>query len=136
VISTNGNVANSPSQIERLVAAGPDMMIVCVDGADQQTYQIYRVGRHLKMVLQTIRRLSEARDRLRRSYPLIEFRSLATKHTELRMPELLRLAQESGTAPFTVKTLRPYNYRGYDVDRILAPESVKLSRYRYEGNKR
>ncbi len=136
VISTNGNVANSPKKIEDLVSAGPNVIIVCVDGADQQTYQTYRVGGHLKTVLQTIQRLAEAKIKLKQSYPLIEFRSLATKHTEHQMPELLNLAQKSGADLFTVKTLRPYDYRGYSLDELLVPESANLSRYHYKENKR
>lgn len=136
VISTNGNVGNSQNNIEKLVSTKPDVIIVCVDGADQQTYQAYRMGGNLDTVLQTIQRLVEARRKLNQPYPLIEFRSLATKHTENQLPDLLNLAKISGADLFSVKTFRPYNYRGYDLDQLLVPESLRLSRYRYKGNKR
>ncbi len=136
VISTNGNAANSPQRIERLVSSGPSTIIVCVDGADQETYQTYRKGGQLAKVLQTIRRLAEAKERLGVSHPLIEFRSLATKHSEFQLPELLKLAQESGADLFSVKTLRPYNYRGIHVDDMLVPEQETLSRYSYAGGRR
>ncbi len=136
VISTNGNAANSPNRIERLVSAGPSTIIVCVDGADQETYQTYRKGGKLQRVLQTIQRLADAKERLGVTNPLIEFRSLATRHTEHQLPELLKLAQESGADLFSVKTLRPYNYRGIHTDDVLVPEQDSLSRYHYEGGKR
>lgn len=136
VISTNGNAANSPKRIEGLVSAGPTTIIVCVDGADQETYQTYRRGGQLQRVLLTIQRLAEAKERLGVAYPLIEFRSLATKHSEFQLPELLKLAQASGADLFTVKTLRPYNYRGTHTDDLLVPEQNYLARYRYAEGKR
>ena len=136
VVSTNGTVANSSEKIERLVSAEPVTIIVCVDGADQQTYETYRRGGRLKTVLQTIRRLAETKERLGKMHPLIEFRSLATKATERQMADLLGLAQDTGADLFTVKTLRPYNYRGYSVDETLVPERASLSRYRYDQDKR
>lgn len=136
VISTNGTAGNTQKRIESLVAAGPSTIIVCVDGADQDTYQTYRKGGKLEKVLQTIRLLSETRQRLGVSNPLIEFRSLATKRSESQLPELLKLAQDSGADLFTVKTLRPYNYRGINVDDILVPGQEHLSRYDYSEGER
>jgi len=136
VISTNGNVGNSDHQIEQLISAAPSTITVCVDGADQDTYQTYRVGGHLKTVLSTIKKLTETRDKSGQSSTMIEFRTLATKYTERQLPELLKLAQECGADLFTVKTLRPFDYRGYSVDEELVPESSKLSRYLYKDNQR
>ncbi|MEJ2040362.1 MAG: radical SAM protein [Desulfosarcinaceae bacterium] len=136
VISTNGNVKCSEERIEHLISAQPSTMIVCVDGADQETYQSYRMGGRLEVVLQTIRRLANAKEKMGAAHPLIEVRSLATRHTEHQMPTLLKLAQDSGADLFTVKTLRPYNYRGSNLDETFVPESEKLSRYCYKGSRR
>ncbi len=136
VISTNGNAANSIKRIERLVSAGPSTIIVCVDGANQETYQTYRRGGKLERVLLTIQRLAEAKKKLGVSNPLIEFRSLATKHSEFQLPELLKLAQNSGADLFTVKTFRPFDYRGTNTDNLLVPEQDSLSRYSYLDGKR
>ena len=131
VISTNGTVANSESQMERLVAARPSVVIACVDGADQQTYEKYRVGGRLSKVLETARRLVEIRERLHSPYPVVEFRSLATRDTENQLPELLRMAEDCASDLFSVKSLRPYDYRGSSVDNELVPLSHELSRYKY-----
>ena len=136
VISTNGNVVYSPEKLEQLVRANPTTLVGCVDGADQETYESYRCGGTLETVLQTIRSLVEIRDRLEQSNPMIEFRTLATKGTENQMPELLKLAQESGADLFSVKTLRPFDYRGEQVDDTLVPENDALARYRYKDEQR
>ncbi len=136
VISTNGNAGNTQKRIDSLVAAGPSTIIVCADGADQETYQTYRKGGKLERVIQTIKLLSETKQRLGVSSPLIEFRSLATKRSESQLTELLKLAQDSGADLFTVKTLRPFNYRGIDIDDILVPDQEALSRYNYKEGER
>ncbi len=135
VISTSGTIGNSPERIERLVAAQPDVVIVCIDGATQESYSTYRVGGQLSEALSTIERLVAAKRRLGVDYPLVEFRSLATKYTEREMPQLLAMAEDVGADVFSVKTLRPYDYRGHDIDGELAPLSDGLARYVYQGDK-
>ncbi len=131
VISTNGNAANGEDHIEHLVSARPSVVIVCVDGADQETYGHYRAGGRLEKVLETARRLAKTRERLRSPYPVIEFRSLAIRGIEKQLPDLLRMARETGADVFSVKSLRPFDYRGTNVDERLVPLQPELSRYKY-----
>jgi radical SAM protein with 4Fe4S-binding SPASM domain len=134
VISTSGTIRNSQEEIDRLVEAGPDVVIVCIDGATQETYSTYRVGGKLNEALDTLRRLADAKKRLKTDYPVIEFRSLATKYTEDQMPQLLAMAEDVGADNFSVKTLRPYDYRGRDIDNELVPITSGLARYAYEND--
>lgn len=134
VISTNGTVANSSDRIGRLVEASPGVVIVCVDGADQNTYEMYRAGGKLSDVLNTVTRLALAKEKLGTPYPVIEFRSLATRYTEGQMPALLHLAEDSGADLFTVKTLRPYDYRGRNIDSEMVPFGSGLARYHYKAS--
>ncbi len=131
VVSTNGTIGNSSEELEKLVRAGLDLMIVCVDGASQASHESYRVGGRLADVLATVERLAEVREKVGSATPAIEFRTLATKHNESEMPELLRLAEKSGADFFTVKSLRPYDYRGHDIDNELVPLSGDLARFSY-----
>lgn len=130
VVSTNGTAANSERHLEQLVAAQPSVMIVCVDGADQKTFEKYRVGGELRKVLDTARRLVALRERLGLPYPLVEFRTLAMKHNEHQLPQLLAMAEDCGSDLYSVKSLRPYDYRGNTVDATMVPVSA-LSRYQY-----
>jgi MoaA/NifB/PqqE/SkfB family radical SAM enzyme len=136
VVSTNGNAANTEPQIEKLVHGAPSVVIVCVDGADQATYEKYRAGGKLSKALDTIRRLRQAREKSGNPYPLIEFRSLALRGNERQMPDLLVLAEECGADLFSVKSLRPYDYRGTSVDESLAPLDPALARYHYSEAQR
>lgn len=136
VISTSGTIFNSDEHVDRLVAARPDVVIVCIDGATQETYSTYRVGGQLSDALSTLKRLAAAKVRRQSPYPLVEFRSLATKYTEDQMPQLLSMAEDVGADVFSVKTLRPYDYRGRDIDDELVPLSGDLARYLYDGDGR
>ena len=131
VVSTNGTVANSEKQIDRLVSARPSVVIVCVDGADQQSYERYRAGGSLSKVLATIRGVRAAKERQGTLYPLIEFRTLATRENEHQMPELLSMATDCGADYFNVKSLRPFDFRGANIDSDLVPMESSLSRYAY-----
>ena len=136
VVSTNGNAANDEPRIERLVSAAPGVVIVCIDGADQATYEKYRAGGRLDTALGTVRRLRRARENLKSAYPLVEFRSLALRDNEHQMPDLLAMAEDCGADLFSVKSLRPYDYRGTSVDDELAPLDPDLARYRYRDSGR
>jgi len=129
LISTNGLVACSERQLTRLIESGLSYIIVCVDGATQESYDKYRIGGDLSRVLTTIERLVKLRGES--AYPVIEFRSLATRYNENEFPALLRMAQDTGADIFSVKSLRPYDYRGRDVDGELAPLTDRFARYRY-----
>lgn len=133
VVSTNGTIPDARDRIARFVAAEPSLVIVCVDGATQESYQRYRIGGRLDEVLRNIERLAETRQRLGLRRPAIEFRSLATRDTERQLPELLRQADATGADFFSLKSLRPYDYRGHDVDGELVPLSPDLARYAYDG---
>lgn len=131
IISTNGTVACSEPKIRKLVESGLDYIIVCVDGATQESFEKYRVGGSLDRVLETTQRLGDIRASVGLGHPVIEFRSLATRYNEHELPRLLTLAQQTGADVFSVKSLRPYDYRGHDVDAELAPLTDRFARYKY-----
>jgi len=130
VVSTNGN-AGTPARLRELVSARPTVVIVCIDGADQATYERYRAGGSLAKAIATVGTLQRAKEEQNSLYPVIEFRSLATRDNERQMAELLQMAVDSGADLFSVKSLRPYDYRGSNVDEVLVPLDEALSRYRY-----
>ena len=133
VISSNGSFANAKSRMEKLVEAGPSVLIVCVDGADQQTYEQYRVGGRLDRVMETLDGVVRAKQQLGTPYPVVEFRSLAMRQTQEQLPRLLTMAEDIGADLFSVKTMRPYDYRGHEIDEEMVPSSGELRRYEYHG---
>ena len=129
LISTNGTVRVNPKFMGELVESGLTLICVCVDGADQETFEKYRVGGKLADALKTIELLREAKERLGVQHPVINFRVLATRDTVPQIPRLLQMAKEVGADLFTLKDFRPFDYRGHDVSREFVPLKANFSRY-------
>ncbi|HEX9655267.1 MAG TPA: radical SAM protein, partial [bacterium] len=68
--STNGHYLN-PETAHQTVASGLDSLIVSIDGADQKTYETYRVDGKLAKVIHGIENLLRERERSRRHTPKI-----------------------------------------------------------------
>ncbi len=117
-------------QMERLVASKLDVLFLCVDGVTQATYEKTRRGGKLSMVLDFGRRLVRARQRQGSRYPLIEFRTLASKHNFSELPALLRLAEDIGADHFTLKKLmRTQHFQGPEPDQELKSLQGNLAWY-------
>ncbi len=132
VLSTNASMPFDDQRLERLVASGLDVLMVCVDGLTQATHEKYRTGSKLSTVLDFGRRLAQTRQRLGVRYPVFEFRTLATQYNEPELPALLSLAEEVGADVFNLKSLRPFDYRGHDLGQEMVPLNPKLARYANE----
>jgi len=131
VISTNGNVPLPDRKFEHLIASGLSALIVCVDGATQETYEDYRRGGSLELTIETLQRARKIREARGSRYPILEFRSLATARSAPELPLLLAMARDSGADFFSVKNVRPYDYAGHELDNVLVPREQLLSRYQY-----
>lgn len=82
--------------MERLVRSGLSRVVVSVDGTTQDTYAKYRVGGDLERVLNNIRGLAQAKQRLAAETPRIVYKMLLTRHNQHQVEEARRLASELG----------------------------------------
>jgi MoaA/NifB/PqqE/SkfB family radical SAM enzyme len=73
----NIGVPLDDAAIEALVKSGLDAIILSIDGATQETYQTYRRGGDLALVLDNVRRLVEAKRRFDLHTPHLYWRYLA-----------------------------------------------------------
>jgi radical SAM protein with 4Fe4S-binding SPASM domain len=112
VTSTNGNTLAKPGLAERLVRSGLDTLIVALDGATQETYELYRRGGKLSSVVEGIRTVVERKRELKSATPLINLRQVVMRQNEAELPELKRLAEELGVDALTLKTMNPYDENG------------------------
>ena len=76
LISSNMSVPLTAASIDALVMSGLDSIILSIDGATQETYQTYRRGGDLALVLGNVRRLVEAKRRLGLRTPHLYWRYL------------------------------------------------------------
>lgn len=124
-VSTNGHFLNEANATETL-KSGLHRLIVSVDGADQETYQQYRQGGKLDVVLSGIERLVRKKQELKKQRPEIILQSLLLSTTEHEVNSIKRLGKITGVDKVIFKTAQFTNYRSGN---ILMPENQQISRY-------
>jgi radical SAM protein with 4Fe4S-binding SPASM domain len=95
-ISTNGLVFLKAVNADDLIAVGLDYVRVSVDGATEETYNIYRVGGRLDRVLEGVRLLQRRKRELGRRRPVVELQFIVMRHNEHEIPAIRQTAHELG----------------------------------------
>jgi hypothetical protein len=72
--STNGLLLNTEDKLQRLVSSGIDEITFSVDGARQETYEIYRRGGDFRKVFGIMKRLVEIKKEQKSETPFINWR--------------------------------------------------------------
>lgn len=114
-VSTNGHFI-TPQVAQALKEAGINKLIVCVDGATQESYQQYRVGGSLSTVLDGIKNAVCAQ------LP-VEVQCLLLESTEQEQKQIKELVGKLGVNKVVFKKAQFYNH-------YLLPKKDKNRRYR------
>ncbi len=131
VTSTNLSMKLTDVKIEEIITSGLDHLIVCIDGIDQTAHQAYRRGSRLHQLLENLEGIVSAKTRSNSLYPMIEIRTLATRQNEKQFSRILQLAEEIGAQMYSVKNVRPFDFRGRNLDHEIVPKNPALARYDY-----
>jgi hypothetical protein len=101
-VSTNGLMLDE-EKIRRLAASGLDEITFSVDGADQKTYERYRIGGDLKRLIGLMSAFVAERNRLGREVPFINWRYILFRWNDSRglMNRARRLAARIGVDRLT-----------------------------------
>lgn len=113
-VSTNGHFLTS-DVVEQLKVSGLNRLIICLDGATQQSYEKYRVGGNFRQVLEGIKRCVEA------NLP-VEVQCLLLESTENEKDKLVQLLRSLGVKHYYFKKAQFY-------DDYLLPKQDKNRRY-------
>lgn len=127
--STNGHYFDAESA-QRVVASGLDSLIVSIDGADQSTYETYRVGGKLSRVIEGIRNLMNERERLASKTPRILLQFILMKQNEHQIKDIRRLARDLRVDRLLIKTVQVENV---DEAQKWLPETASFRRYKFDG---
>lgn len=100
-ISTNFSL---PVDVDALVHSGLNFLFLSIDGASQEVYSRFRRGGDLKLVLDNVRRLVEARERAHGEVPYILWRFLTFEHNVHEVDEAIRLAADLGVDQISITT--------------------------------
>jgi MoaA/NifB/PqqE/SkfB family radical SAM enzyme len=103
-ISSNLNILPREGA-EALVMSGLDDLVVSCDGLSQETYERYRVGGELEKVVANLNAIKQAKKKLGRSNPSIEFQFLVFRHNEHEADRVHDFATQHGAD--TVRLVKP-----------------------------
>ncbi len=123
--STNGHFLKK-SQAKKIVNAGLDIMVVSIDGLTQKTYEKYRVGGDLNLVLQGVRNIVEEKKNQKSFRPLLIAQFLVFRHNEHEVKGLRKFAYELGFDEVQIKTAQFYDV---NKKKELLPIDESMSRY-------
>lgn len=101
--STNFSLKLSEEFIDSIILSGLDLLIVSVDGTTQETYEVYRVGGNLQLVLNNLEMLVERRKILGSRTPEIRFQILDFPWTHAQIEEARAIATDIGVDEFHAK---------------------------------
>jgi len=130
ITSTNGHFLNS-ANARKTIESGLDRMIISVDGTTQETYENYRIGGRLDVVLQGARNMVAMKKEMNSKTPHLIFQFLVVKPNEHQIDEIYELAEEIGIDEVKLKTAQVYDYEGGNE---LIPTIEKYSRYAQQKN--
>jgi radical SAM protein with 4Fe4S-binding SPASM domain len=128
--STNAHYltqANAKATVE----SGLKRIIILMDGADQESYDKYRIGGNLDKVLNGINNLMEAKKILKKKSPYVILQFLLFKHNTHQIPEIRKLSRQLGVDKLELKTAQVYNF---DLGSDLIPDEEQYRRYHQNGS--
>jgi MoaA/NifB/PqqE/SkfB family radical SAM enzyme len=93
--------------VDALVAAGPEHMILSIDGATQKNYERFRKRGNLELVLENVRKLVAAKRRAGTERPYLSWQFLTFDHNVHEVEQALALARELGVNE--IKVAQPFD---------------------------
>jgi len=106
---------------EAYVESGLDLVNLSIDGATQPVYERFRRNGDLELALGNLRKLVDARRRLRKRYPILAWNFLAFEHNVHEIPLTARLARNIGVDIFRV--VEPFDVSWDDPE--IRPAALK-----------
>lgn len=112
---------------DALIASGLDFMVISIDGASQPVYEKFRRNGNLELALSNIRKLVEAKKRLKSATPALSWNFLAFEHNVHELPQAANLAKQLGVNQFRV--VDPFDVGWDDPSIRPAPKQGEVRRF-------
>ncbi len=80
--------------LEGLVKYGFRQITCSIDGASEETYQVYRVNGHFNAVMENIKRINSFKDKYQSKYPKLTWQFVVFGHNEHELPIARKMAEE------------------------------------------
>lgn len=130
--STNGHFIRTDEDAENLIKSGLDQLIFSMDGTNQETYEKYRVGGDYQLVMETLERIANSKQKLQSKTPLVELQFLVFKHNKDEIDQIIAMSKRLMLNRISFKTAQIYSKEQAEV---FLPEDSAFSRYEHDGEK-
>jgi len=118
------------SNCQKTIESGLNRLIISIDGANQGSYEKYRIGGNLSKVIEGTKNIVQWKKKLKSKTPFIIWQFIVFGHNEHEVDDIEKLAKEIGVDHLSIKTAQIYNFEsGSD----LLPKDPKYSRYIKKG---
>lgn len=128
--STNGHYINDEIA-ERLVVANMTRLIFSVDGLTQNSYEKYRKGGDLHVVLEGIRNVVAAKKKHKSRFPIVVMQFLVFEHNEHELFGVRAFAKDLNVDKLEIKSAQ-FNLFGNK--KVKQPVNARLNRYIGDGS--
>ena len=129
-ISTNGHFVNEKN-VDLVLDNAPDKLIFSVDGLDEESYQMYRVGGTFEQADKGLRSLINRKKERGLKKPFVEFQFIVMKQNEHQMDDVRKYCKEVGVDKLVFKTMQ---ISSYENALKFLPTNKKYRRYVLENN--
>lgn len=124
--STNAHFLDDETA-RKTVESGLDRLIISIDGATQEVYELYRKGGELEKVLEGTRNVVRWKKQLHSPTPHLIFQFLVIAGNEHQLMQVKQLAKATGVDELRIKTAQLHDFqKGH----ALMPSNTRFSRYR------
>ncbi len=130
-ISTNFNNINKDG-IQSILDSGLDYIIICIDGATQETHSRYRRGGNLGVVLDNLQMLASLREKGSYTKPTIEIQTASFDYIKDEIPRISRMVEERGADLHMIRE-NMYNDKVQRAPRSSCPYLWGSLFYTWEG---
>lgn len=135
VVSTNGEFFHSRDFCREIVMSGMNHLIICLDGADQETISKFRRGSNFKVIVRGISMIRDAKNELGLKTPIIELQFIVMKHNEHQKEQMRHLSKKLGADVYLEKTVG-IDFNDKDFQKMaldFLPSDKADSRYDFDG---
>jgi len=91
---------------EKLVKSGLERLILSIDGASQESYSKYRVGGDFDTVIDNVKKIVDAKIKLKTKTPEIFWQFLVNKHNENEIEKAREIAKKIGVDKIIFSKMR------------------------------
>jgi len=124
--NTNGHFIKTDNDAENIINSGLNAIIFSIDGATEDTYKVYRSGGDFSTVINGIKKLTKAKQKIKSISPKVYLQFIVMKHNQNEIEQIKSLGKSLNVDRIFLKSVQIYEENDYN---NLLPSIDKYKRY-------